>query len=54
LLRTSLLGRGKTFYNPSLLFFSPAQEVIPLINLSSPQEKVLTFFSKGANSPWPL
>jgi hypothetical protein len=54
------LGRGKTFsYNlPSFFsfffFFAAAQEVIPLTNLSSLQEKVLTFLLKGANSPWPL
>jgi hypothetical protein len=43
--------------SPTILLFyfsSPAQEVIPLTNLSSPQEKVLTFLPKGANSPWPL
>jgi hypothetical protein len=41
LLRTSFLGRGKTFsYNPSSFIFSlPAQEVLPLTNLLSPQEK---------------
>jgi hypothetical protein len=40
LLCTSFLGRGRTFsYNPSLLFFSPAQEVLPLTNLSSLKKK---------------
>jgi hypothetical protein len=35
------LGRGRTFsYNPSLLFFSsPAQEVLPLTDLLSPQDR---------------
>jgi hypothetical protein len=43
LLRTSFLGHRRTFsYNSSLLFFSlPAQEVLPLTNLLSPQEKIL-------------
>jgi hypothetical protein len=38
---TSFLGCGRTFsYNPSLLFFSsPTQEVLPLTDLLSPQEK---------------
>jgi hypothetical protein len=57
LLCTSLLGRGRTFsYNPSLflIFLSLAQEVLPLTNLLSPQEKVLIFDSEGANSLWPL
>jgi hypothetical protein len=41
LLRTSFLGRGKTFsYNPSsFIFSSPAQEVLPLTNLFSPQDR---------------
>jgi hypothetical protein len=56
LLRTSFLGRGRTFsYNPSsFIFSSPAQEVLPLTNLLSPQEKVLIFNPEGVNSPWPL
>jgi hypothetical protein len=42
LLRTSFLGHGRTFfYNPSSFinfFSSPAQEVLPLTNLLSPQD----------------
>jgi hypothetical protein len=38
-----------------LLFFSlPAQEVLPLTKLLSPQEKVLIFHPIGANFLWPL
>jgi hypothetical protein len=39
LLRTSFLGRGRTFsYNPSsFIFYSLAQEVLPLTNLLSLQ-----------------
>jgi hypothetical protein len=43
--------------SPTILLFyfsSSAQEVLPLTNLSSPKEKVLTFLLKGLNSPWPL
>jgi hypothetical protein len=55
LLRISFLGRGKTFScNPSSFFSSPAQEVLPLTNLLSPQEKVLIFHPIGANLLWPL
>jgi hypothetical protein len=31
-----------------------AQEVIPITNLLSPQERVLIFHPEGANSPWPI
>jgi hypothetical protein len=50
------LGRGRTFsYNPSsFIFSSPAQEVVPLTNLLSLQEKVSIFHLKGANSSRPL
>jgi hypothetical protein len=34
---------------PLLIFSSPAQEVLPLTNLLSPQEKVLIFHPIGAN-----
>jgi hypothetical protein len=57
LLRTSFLGRGRIFsYNPcSFIFFSsPAQEVLPLTNLISPQEKVLIFNPEGVSLLWPL
>jgi hypothetical protein len=55
LLLTSFLGRGKTFsYNPSSYFSSPAQEVLTLTNLLSPQEKVLIFDLIRANLLWPL
>jgi hypothetical protein len=42
LLRTSFLGRGKPspIILPLLFFSSPTQEVLPLTNLLSPQEKV--------------
>jgi hypothetical protein len=49
-----LLELWKNLLLQSFSIFSPAQEVLPLTNLSSPQEKVLTFLMKGANSPWPL
>jgi hypothetical protein len=41
LLRTFFFGRGRTFsYNPSSFIFSSlAQEVLPLTNLLSLQEK---------------
>jgi hypothetical protein len=57
LLHTSFLGRGKTFSNnpSSFIFFSsPAQEVLPLTNLFSPQEKVLIFNPTGENLLLPL
>jgi hypothetical protein len=55
LLCTSFLGHRRSFsYNPSLLFFFAGTRS-PSSNLSSsPQEKVLTFLPKGANSLWPL
>jgi hypothetical protein len=50
LLCTSLLDHRRSFsYNPSLSFPSPAQEVLPLTNLLSPQEKVLTLRSERGN-----
>jgi hypothetical protein len=51
-----LLGPWKNLLLQSFSFYfsSPAQEVLPLTNLSSPQEKVLTFLLKGENPPLPL
>jgi hypothetical protein len=56
LLCTSFLGRGRTFSSSSnpLFFSSLAQEVLPLTNLLSPQEKVFIFHPIGANLLWPL
>jgi hypothetical protein len=39
---------------PLLFFSSPAQEVLPLTNLLSPQEKVFIFHPEGANLLSPL
>jgi hypothetical protein len=53
LLRTSL-GRGRTFsYNP-LFFSSPAQQVLPLTNLLSPQDRgkfTLSILTPPLSSP---
>jgi hypothetical protein len=57
LFRTSFLGRGRIFScnSSSFNFFSsPAQEVLPLTNLISPQEKVLIFNPEGVSLLWPL
>jgi hypothetical protein len=55
LLRTSFLGRGRTFsLNPSLLFFF-ADTRSPSSNQSSfPSRKVLIFHLIGENLLWPL
>jgi hypothetical protein len=50
-----LLGPWKTFsYNPSLLSSFAGTRSSSSNQSSSPQEKVLTFLPKGANSPSPL
>jgi hypothetical protein len=56
LLRTSLLGRGRTIsYNPSFLIFFVTVTRSPSSNQSSfPSRKVLIFDPEGVNSPWPL
>jgi hypothetical protein len=55
LLCTSFVGHRRSFsYNPSLLFFFVGTRSPSSNQSSSPQEKVLTFLPKGANSPWPL
>jgi hypothetical protein len=48
LLCTSFLGHRRSYFS------SPTQEVLPLTNLLSPQEKVLIFHPIGANLLWPL